>query len=124
MIYDSTRLFARNEESVKGFLKRVLETLSDWLSKRLPDCKDITPTIGESLDRKLGWWERFVMKLHLFTCDPCKRYLVHLGFIHRTLHHHGEPIADPDTVIGSDLRDESKERIKQLLAQSAVIADQ
>jgi hypothetical protein len=99
---------------VKSLLNRLLEAFKDWLSRRLPDCREMTPTIGESLDRKLGWWEDLMMKLHLFTCDRCGRYLQQLGFLKKTLHHHGDAIADPETA-GADLRKESKERLKSLL---------
>lgn len=103
---------------MKGLFTRLAEAFKDWLSRRLPDCREITPTIGESLDRRLGWWERFVMKLHMFTCDRCKRYLHHLRFLHRTLRQHGEKIADPEPVAGSEFRAESKDRMKRLLERT------
>ena len=108
---------------MKSFFAWLLEAFKDWLSRRLPDCKNITPVIGESFDRRLGRHELLIMKLHLFTCDRCERYLQHLGFLSRTLRHHGDKIADPETIAGSDLRVESKDRIKQLLARSTALAD-
>ena len=104
---------------MKDFLNKVLEAFKDWLSRRLPDCKEVTPTIGESLDRKLSWSERLVMKLHLFTCDRCGRYLQQLGFLNKTLRRHGEEIADPEPTVNTKISEDSKDRIKQLLARTA-----
>ena len=85
---------------------------------RLPDCREITATVGESFDRKLGWRERVEMKLHRFTCAHCERYLKQIRFLNRTLEQHGPEIADPEPVAGSDLRQESKENMKQFLART------
>ena len=85
---------------------------------RLPDCREMTATIGESLDRNLGWRERLEMKLHLFTCTHCERYLKQIRFLNRTLEEQGQTIADPEPVAGSDLCEESKENMKQLLARA------
>ena len=103
---------------MKGSFTRLVESFKEWLSRRLPDCRDITPTIGESLDRKLGRWERFVMKLHLFTCDRCERYLHHLRFLNTTLRQHGEKIVDPESVAGPEFPPASKERMKRLLERT------
>lgn len=83
---------------------------------RLPDCSRITPKIGESLDRRLGPAERLIMKLHIFTCDRCGRYLNQLRFLNRTFHQHGERIADPPTQ-GIEFAIDSKHRIKEMLGR-------
>jgi hypothetical protein len=83
---------------------------------RLPDCREMTATIGESLDRKLGWRERLEMRLHRFTCTHCERYLKQIGFLHGILEQHGHAIADTESASGSDLREESKESMKRRLA--------
>ena len=103
---------------MKGSFTRLVDAFKDWLSRRLPDCREITPTIGESLDRKLGRWERLVMKLHLFTCDRCERYLHHLRFLHRTIRQHGEKIADPEPMAAPEFRTASKDRMKRLLERT------
>jgi hypothetical protein len=100
------------------FFNKLTEIFKDWLSKRLPDCRDITPTIGESLDRHLGFRERVVVKLHMFTCDRCVRYLEQIGFLKDALHVHGEQIADPEPASSVELREESKAKLKQMLAEA------
>jgi predicted anti-sigma-YlaC factor YlaD len=57
------------------FRERMRMAFVFWLARRLPDCKTITPLIGESIDRKISLREKIVIKLHLFTCEACKRYL-------------------------------------------------
>lgn len=108
-----------NEVIVNRFVNRIWEAFKDWLGKHIPDCKEMTPTIGESLDRKLSSWERLMMKLHLFTCDRCGRYLQHLGFMKATMKAHGEAIADPETD-RVEMSGNSKARIKQMLTRAAL----
>ena len=103
-------------EMATSFFNKMVEPFKDWLSKRLPDCREITPTIGESLDRRLGFRERVVVKLHMFTCDRCVRYLEQIGFLKDALRVHGEQIADPEPAESVELREESKLKLKQLLA--------
>lgn len=94
---------------------KLIEAFKDWLGKRIPDCRNVTPTIGKSLDEKLGPWDTFVVKLHLFTCDRCGRYLEHLRFLSKTLGSYEESIADPVTDDGLKFSSDSKARIKDLL---------
>ena len=108
--------------SDQGIIDRALDSFRDWLGRRLPDCRDITPTIGESLDRKLGLWERLIMKLHLFTCDRCVRYLDQIGFLGRTFHDHHELIAEPDASDTVAFSAEAKDKLKQMLNASMLSA--
>jgi hypothetical protein len=84
-----------------------------WLARRLPDCKQMTRQLGESLDREHTWRERLIMKLHLFTCEACKRYLEQVEFLKAAAHAHGERA--PDEFANAKLSAESKQRIKTLL---------
>lgn len=65
----------------KNLREKLRRELIVWLARRLPACRDITPMFSESLDRKLSVKEKIVMKLHLFTCDACKRYVKQLHFL-------------------------------------------
>lgn len=75
----------------------------------------MTRTLGESLDRKPTRREKLVMKLHLFTCDACERYLQHIVFLRDAMHAHGE--RDPEAAEFSvyALSIESKEKMKAFL---------
>lgn len=58
-----------------------------WLARRLPDCKTLTPKLGESLDKELSRYERIVNYLHLLTCEACRLYLSQIKFISDAMHH-------------------------------------
>ncbi len=79
------------------------------LARRLPDCKTITPTLSESIDRKLTLKERIIVRLHLFTCEACDRYLEQIRLLHDMVHDHRS-----DHAISS-LNETAKERMKAAL---------
>lgn len=86
------------------------------LARRLPDCKTITPVIGESLDKRLPLRQRIVIRLHLFTCEACARYLEQIEFLRAAAHRHEEMLetaaADSNAAMSSD----AKERLRSRLA--------
>ena len=84
-----------------------------WLARRLPDCKDMAKSLGESLDRPMNLRDRIIMKLHLFTCEACERYLAQVAFLKDALHVHGE--REPDTFEFSVLSNEAKLKLKSVL---------
>jgi hypothetical protein len=42
---------------------------------RLLDCRDATRLISRELDGPLPWGRRLRLRLHLFWCGPCRRFL-------------------------------------------------
>jgi len=85
-----------------------------FLARRLPDCKTITPTLSESIDRELTLKERIVTRLHLFTCEACVRYVQQIRILHDVIHTH-----QPDLErVGPSLDLSAKERMKALLSSS------
>jgi len=104
----------------KGLFEKLKCRVIDWLARRLPDCKRMTRRIGESLDRKPGWRDAVVIKLHLFTCDACERYLGQIKFLKDAMHAHGESHSvarDGDKA--SRLSAESKDRLRRVLRGTA-----
>ncbi len=83
-----------------------------FLARRLPDCKTLTPTFSASIDRPLTIKEKFVTKLHLFTCEACTLYLEQIRLIHNFIHDH-IPAVDQTN---SSLNDAAKERMKAMLS--------
>jgi hypothetical protein len=80
----------------------------------------MTKRLGESLDRRPGWRDAIVIKLHLFTCDACERYLGQIKFLKDAMHAHGEPDSvarDDDTA--RRLSAESKDRLRCVLRGTA-----
>ena len=87
-----------------------------FLARRLPDCKTITPTLGEINDRALSLRERITVKLHLFTCDACRRYSEQVRFLHDALHHREFMIEAAAETSGAALSSEAKDRIRKVLS--------
>lgn len=51
----------------------------------MPSCRDIDEHSSEYLDRTLPFWQRLGVRLHLFMCVNCRRYLQHLQLTIATL---------------------------------------
>ena len=97
----------------KTLLEKIKPAIIYWLARRLPDCKTITPTIGESLDRKLSLREKIVMRLHLWTCDKCANYLEQIKFLSKAMDKHEEKLTEKENhsaVLNSDAKDASEKR--------------
>lgn len=59
----------------------IRRSLRIWLLRRLKPCRDIVPLLSESLDRRLTPYERLEVRLHLFVCAWCARYLKQIKFL-------------------------------------------
>ena len=88
-----------------------------FLARRLPDCKTITPTLGEMNDRRLSLRERITVRLHLFTCEACRRYTEQIKFLHDALHNR-ESLIEAAETSEATLSSEAKERIRKALSAS------
>lgn len=85
-----------------------------FLARRLPECKAITPTLSESIDRKLTFKESIVTRLHLFTCEACVLYVKQIRLLQDIVHTH-----QPDLERANPSLDLSaKERMKALLSSA------
>lgn len=85
-----------------------------FIARRVRDCKNITPLFSKSLDKKLPLWTRFELKLHLFTCQACVRYIQQIKFLRETLQKHAEQI-DEEILSDRKLSDAAKEKLKKAL---------
>lgn len=99
---------------VKALFAKLKWQLILILARRLPDCKTITPTLSESIDRNLTFKERIVTRLHLFTCEACARYLEQIGVFHDLIHKCQAEFEQTT----SPLTDAAKERLKAALAST------
>lgn len=93
-----------------------------WLARRLPDCKTITPTLGESLDRRLSAREKIEMRLHLFTCQACARYIEQVKFLREAVHLREEKLEEIERASSMRLSDEAKLRLKNALKSTSGLA--
>lgn len=105
----------------QSLLESIKLTTILWLARRLPDCKTITPKLGESLDRNLDLWTRLIMKLHLFTCGPCRRYLHQIKFVKEAVRMAAEHLKN-NSDARVELSAEAKDRIKLRLSAATDLA--
>jgi hypothetical protein len=84
-----------------------------WLLRTLPGCKDMAPVMSQSLDRKLRLRERTTLRLHLWVCLRCVRYLEQLTVIRNLLRRSQSlPLVEE---ISPELTSEVRERIRGAL---------
>jgi hypothetical protein len=48
-------------------------------------CKEVTRLVSQGLDRRLGWFERLRLRLHLAICDGCTNFKKQMDFLRRAL---------------------------------------
>ena len=84
--------------------------------RNLPPCREIVKIITASLDGKVSWKDRILMKIHLLSCDPCVNFLKQLKFLRLAIDHHShhaETASEQPQLTG-----EARDRIKQNLRTS------
>lgn len=89
-----------------------------FLHKTLPACIDMTQLMSQSLDRKLGLHERITLRLHLWICLNCARYLRQIDLL-RNL---SRPTSTARLIENSRpaLNNEATERIKNAFKQKSL----
>lgn len=48
-------------------------------------CKGASRLMSERLERRLGWRERWALRLHLWLCDNCRRFERQVRLLRRAL---------------------------------------
>lgn len=84
-----------------------------------PSCKEVVKIISASLDRPLMLREKFLMKMHLFACKPCVRYLDQSSFLSRAVRLMDD--SEKESLFGGSLSDETRARIKSVLGSSVAL---
>lgn len=100
----------------KDLGERLKWQLIFFLARRLPDCKTLTPTLGEMNDRGLNLREKLVVRLHLFTCEACRRYVEQVKFLHAALLEREGLIESAVDSSDAALSSAAKERIRKALS--------
>jgi hypothetical protein len=88
--------------------------LRRWMLRRLPPCDQLVPFASESFDRKLPLRKRLVLRLHLFVCLRCRRYLLQLNLIRTTVRAKSAKLLVEEAA-ESSLSLDARERIKHAL---------
>lgn len=61
-------------------------------------CKQASLLLSQSLDRRLTWWERLQLRVHLLMCDACKQFSHALARLRQSLKLNADAI-ELDTTI-------------------------
>jgi len=102
-----------------GIIEKINRAFIFWLARRLPDCKTITPKLGESLDRKLPLKTKITLKLHMLTCRPCARYFEQVKYLSEAMHAQEDRLVNDDNPafkLSIDIKEALKERLRAELA--------
>jgi hypothetical protein len=70
----------------------------------------MTQLISDGLDRRLAWFERLLLRVHLLGCGPCRRFRRAIRWLHGAL-----PAAPSE----DRLPEEAKARIQRALDEAA-----
>jgi hypothetical protein len=62
----------------KGISHRLKLQMILFLARRLPPCKTMLPLFSAARERFLTTREKITTKLHLFTCEACRRYVAQI----------------------------------------------
>lgn len=96
-----------------GKLKNALVRLV-W--KTLPNCKDVTALISRSMENDLSFREKMTMKIHLWSCLACKRYLSQVRFMSEVVQLQEKKIEKGETA--PTLSADASKRLKDALKSS------
>ena len=78
-------------------------------------CKEASRLISEGQDRKLGFYDRWRLRMHLWICDNCRRFERQVTLLRAAMHSLGQ--GEDDALQGPNLSTGSKERIRKALAE-------
>lgn len=78
-------------------------------------CKEVSKLVSESLDRKLSWWQRVNLWMHLSMCKICWGFRKDVTHLQQETRHCANESVDGDMDSEVKLPEESRQRMKQLL---------
>jgi predicted anti-sigma-YlaC factor YlaD len=71
-------------------------------------CKETSLLASQSLDRRLSWRERIVLRLHLLFCDACRTFANQVAFLRAAARRFGRGANAPEPL---RLSQDARERI-------------
>jgi predicted anti-sigma-YlaC factor YlaD len=51
-------------------------------------CKQVSELVSHSMDRRLGWVERWRLAVHLKACEGCRNFQKQITFLRMAFRHH------------------------------------
>lgn len=99
--------------------KKLQRAFFVWVWRNLPPCREFVPMLSESLDRKLPFHKRVLIKIHLLACKPCVRFLEQSKFLREAMREIDEEIMQTES--SAKLSGEARERLKNILKTTASV---
>ena len=78
------------------------------------NCKQTSLLVSQSLDRRLTWRERMAVRMHLWICVYCRRFVQQLTLIRQQMARWQQQAAEQPDII---LTQAARERISKQLDQ-------
>ena len=81
----------------------------DWMYS----CKDVSQLLSKSMDRSLPFYQRVLIRLHLFMCKYCSRLKEHFEVLRTAIRH--EELSGNELDASREISHDGKERLKKFL---------
>ncbi len=78
-------------------------------------CKEVSRLVSESLDRKLPFWQRMGVWIHLSMCKLCRGFRKDLLNLRSAARQHADDIKMNASDLNAALSEEARERIQRAL---------
>ena len=79
------------------------------------DCEKVAQLVSESLDKKLTWYQRILLQIHLFVCDTCQEFSKQIRMLHQIIRQLTHTIETKESL---QLPQSVKQNIQEALKQS------
>jgi hypothetical protein len=99
----------------KGIRQKLKWQLILFLARRLPPCNVLLPLFSEERERPLTVREKITKKLHLFTCEACRRYVAQIEQMSQLV----KPQNETSAASPAKLSDDARTRIRAALEAAA-----
>ncbi len=84
----------------------------------MPNCKEVTRLVSESMERKLPFRKRMGLWMHLSMCKLCGGFRKELQMIQKAARQQAERIEIDSVSDDNSLPDDARERIRRALQSS------
>ncbi len=85
------------------------------MTRTMLNCKEVSRLVSESLDRKLPFWQRMGLWIHLSMCKLCRGFRKDLLILRSAARQHADDIRMNAIEPNAVLSEEARERIQRAL---------
>ena len=83
--------------------------------KGMYSCKQVSRIVSESLDKKLSFWTRMQLWMHLGMCGLCKAFRKNMIRVDEEVRRHAEELEQDVQKSGLQLSPDARERLNRAL---------